>query len=201
MDNQAVLNYMMSTAPFLFFTLDRTGHILKMNQYAVEHLGQQTPSLFFEDFLANFNHQFDVAEVLNSSGPVLLSISLLTGLPQSYNFYFQESDDAERILVFGHSDAEDLALMQGEIFSLNQQLSNLTRALHKKNAKLKQTLDHVKKLQGIVPICMHCHKIRSDKEIWERLETYLSEHTEAELSHGICPDCMDKHYPEYKRDL
>jgi hypothetical protein len=41
---------------------------------------------------------------------------------------------------------------------------------------------------------MHCHKIRNDQQNWERLEMYISEHTDSEFSHGVCPECMKKHY-------
>ena len=86
--------------------------------------------------------------------------------------------------------------MQSQMISLNQDLGNLNRELQKKNAELKSALDHVKTLQGIIPICMHCHKIRNDQQIWDRLEAYLSEHTNAQLSHGICPECMKKYYSD-----
>ena len=62
--------------------------------------------------------------------------------------------------------------------------------------ELETALAHVKRLQGIIPICAHCHSIRRDPETWQRLEAYVSEQTEAQFSHGICPACMALHYPE-----
>lgn len=62
--------------------------------------------------------------------------------------------------------------------------------------ELRQALDHIKTLQGIVPICMFCKKIRDDQGYWDQVEVYVSKHTNAEFSHGICQECMDKHYPE-----
>ncbi len=50
-------------------------------------------------------------------------------------------------------------------------------------------------LEGILPICGYCKKIRDDKESWQQLETYISDHSEALFSHGICPECFDKHFP------
>ncbi|CAG0899801.1 unnamed protein product [Cyprideis torosa] len=58
--------------------------------------------------------------------------------------------------------------------------------------ELRQALDHVDTLQGILPICMHCHGIRSDDEAWHRLEKYIETHTMAKFSHSICPTCMSK---------
>lgn len=62
--------------------------------------------------------------------------------------------------------------------------------------ELRSALEHVDTLQGVLPICMHCHQIRSDDEAWERLEKYIETHTMAKFSHSICPDCMAKYYPE-----
>ncbi len=62
--------------------------------------------------------------------------------------------------------------------------------------ELRLALDHVHTLQGILPICMHCHGIRSDDEAWHKLEKYIETHTTAKLSHSICPDCLSKHYPD-----
>ena len=86
--------------------------------------------------------------------------------------------------------------MRKEILVLNQDLNNLTRELNKKNAHLQDALDHVKTLQGVLPICMHCHQIRSDQQMWEKLEAYLSEHSEVKFSHSICPECAEKYYPD-----
>lgn len=72
----------------------------------------------------------------------------------------------------------------------------LRNALHKRVTELQEALDHIKTLQGIIPICMHCHKIRNDEESWERIENYIEHHSEAEFSHGLCPECLEKYYPE-----
>ncbi|MBA7550812.1 hypothetical protein ES705_43337 [subsurface metagenome] len=57
--------------------------------------------------------------------------------------------------------------------------------------------DHVKSLTGLLPICSSCKKIRDDEGYWHQVEGYIKKHSEAEFSHGICPDCMKKLYPEY----
>lgn len=62
---------------------------------------------------------------------------------------------------------------------------------------LEQALTEIKTLKGIIPICSHCKKIRDDQGYWNSIERYLSEHSEAELSHGLCQKCAKKHYPEY----
>lgn len=74
------------------------------------------------------------------------------------------------------------------------------QSLKIKVSELKSALDHVKTLQGILPICMHCHSIRRDKAAWQRLEAYLEEHSHAQFSHSICPSCLATHYPDFIDD-
>jgi len=63
------------------------------------------------------------------------------------------------------------------------------------NAKLQNALDEVKQLSGLLPICSHCKSIRDDKGYWQRVEFYIANRTDTEFSHGICPECLKKHYP------
>lgn len=65
--------------------------------------------------------------------------------------------------------------------------------------KLQQALSEVKTLSGMLPICASCKKIRNDKGYWEQIEHYIGERSKAEFSHGICPDCVKKLYPEYTK--
>lgn len=63
--------------------------------------------------------------------------------------------------------------------------------------ELQTALSEVKKLSGFLPICAHCKKIRDDKGYWKQVEIYIREHSEAEFSHSICPECTKKYYPEF----
>lgn len=60
--------------------------------------------------------------------------------------------------------------------------------------KLEAALKDVKKLSGLLPICSNCKKIRDDNGYWGQIESYIRDHSEAEFSHGICPECSDKLY-------
>jgi DNA-binding response OmpR family regulator len=73
-------------------------------------------------------------------------------------------------------------------------------ALAAKVEELRRALDQIKTLRGIVPICASCKKIRDDQGYWSQVEVYVRDHTEAQFSHGICPDCMTKLYPEFAQD-
>jgi YesN/AraC family two-component response regulator len=67
--------------------------------------------------------------------------------------------------------------------------------------ELQEALSRVKLLSGMLPICSSCKKIRDDQGYWEQIEVYIKEHSEAEFTHGICPDCVRKLYPEYAQKL
>jgi large-conductance mechanosensitive channel len=85
-----------------------------------------------------------------------------------------------------------------------KQYSEINKKLNESNIEQKKLIDerselifelqsalyNIKKLSGLLPICMYCKKIRNEKGDWKQLEAYISEHSETEFSHGICPDCM-----------
>ncbi len=58
--------------------------------------------------------------------------------------------------------------------------------------KLQDALDHIKTLQGILPICSYCKKIRDDQNYWQQVESYISKTTDARFTHSICPECFEK---------
>ncbi len=64
--------------------------------------------------------------------------------------------------------------------------------------ELQEALSEIKTLRGFIPICAHCKKIRDDQGYWNRIENYIQDHTDAQFSHGICPDCVKEIYPSFK---
>ena len=66
-----------------------------------------------------------------------------------------------------------------------------------RNVELQAALEQVKRLSGLLPICAHCKKIRDDAGYWQDVAVYIRDHSEAEFSHGICPECMETLYSEF----
>lgn len=66
--------------------------------------------------------------------------------------------------------------------------------------ELKDALNKVKTLSGLLPICASCKNIRDDKGYWNKIESYIRTHSEAEFTHSICPECSEKLYPQYRKD-
>jgi phosphoserine phosphatase RsbU/P len=81
-----------------------------------------------------------------------------------------------------------------------ERMVQVQETLARKVEDLKEALGHVKLLQGIIPICMHCHKIRNDNQAWDQLEAYITDHSDAQFSHSVCPECIRKFYPGLKID-
>lgn len=74
---------------------------------------------------------------------------------------------------------------------------NAQEAQAKLISELKDAITRVRTLSGLLPICASCKKIRDDRGYWNQIELYIREHSEAEFSHGICPDCAKKIYSEF----
>ena len=72
--------------------------------------------------------------------------------------------------------------------------------LKQKNEELSEALSEIRHLRGILPICANCKKIRDDKGYWHQVESYIQEHSLAEFSHSICPDCLNQLYPEFSKE-
>ena len=100
-----------------------------------------------------------------------------------------ESASNDEVVSF---DTEELNARIGVGRRVLEIQSRLARTI----AELREAMSQIRTLRGIVPICMHCKNIRDDKGFWNRVEMYVSEHSDAQFSHGICPDCLRKHFPE-----
>jgi len=81
------------------------------------------------------------------------------------------------------------------IFTLNA-IQRYVGWLNETNDQLKQALSEVKELRGLLPMCSNCKKIRDDRNEWVILEKYIQTHSDATVSHGMCPECAQKLYPE-----
>ncbi len=71
-------------------------------------------------------------------------------------------------------------------------------ALVEANDKLQGAMAEIKQLRGIIPICANCKKIRDEKGDWQQVEVYVRDHSQADFSHGLCPECITRLYPDLK---
>ena len=88
------------------------------------------------------------------------------------------------------------AMSQLKMSELEKMVKEQTRSLAETVKELQDALANIKTLKGLLPICASCKKIRNDKGFWDSVETYVAAHTDASFSHGFCPSCIAKMYPE-----
>jgi phosphoserine phosphatase RsbU/P len=85
-----------------------------------------------------------------------------------------------------------------ELLTRMRSALRLKREIERRKARekeLEQALGEIKVLRGLLPICSHCKKIRDEKGKWHPVEGYIRDHSNADFSHGICPECLNKYYP------
>jgi PAS domain S-box-containing protein len=95
----------------------------------------------------------------------------------------------------GKLKEKDEIIIEGLATDITER-KNAEIELMEKNLELERLVSEIRTLRGIIPICANCKKIRTDKGAWTRFEAYISEHSYAEFSHGICPTCKKKLYPD-----
>ncbi len=114
-----------------------------------------------------------------------------------------EEEDIIAGLEAGANDYLVKPFAPGELrarIEVGQRLIVAQNTLATKVAELRQALDQVKTLRGIVPICAKCKKIRDDQGYWNQVEVYVHNHTEADFSHGLCPECIKVLYSDFGQE-
>lgn len=130
------------------------------------------------------------------SGPyAAISSALLSVL--IYDWLFDQRPHHFDLNLAGGLRAAVFCSVSVLVASLESQRRSAMHSLEENNRKLQAALEEIRTLRGILPICMHCKQIRDSDGHWVRLEKYVEEHSEAEFTHGLCPQCHSKHYPEF----
>jgi len=142
------------------------------------------------------------ASILKGTLVSRLIISVFA-LPFLYGYLFWQSKkkgvaiENRPVLAILRQVAEierELTIAQQEIERRREAEAERDRVIR----ELQKSLAEVKTLRGFLPICAHCKKIRDNQGYWNRSESYIQAHSEAEFSHGICPDCARELYPDMK---
>ena len=155
--------------------------------------GPDPPRLLLLDWLMPGIDGVEICRRVREAGPARPSyVILLTALGETNRIVEGLRAGADDYITKPYNQEELRARIEVGI-----RILTLQESLAQRVGELQAALDHVRKLQGILPICMHCHKIRNDQESWERIEKYITEHSEAQFSHSICPECLIAHYPDF----
>jgi len=116
--------------------------------------------------------------------------------------YFIDSDRMQIIdlLLSTYENAvqktNELKKAHSDLIDIYRQLEQKNIELEKLNQNLQHALTEVRTLSGLLPICAHCKKIRDDKGYWNQIETYMAKRIDVEFTHGICPSCAEKFFPD-----
>ena len=121
-------------------------------------------------------------------------VIVLTGIDDQELAVTAVRDGAQDYLVKGQISGKPLT--HAIRYALERQKAEAARLVLIQS--LQDALDHVKLLSGLLPICSSCKKIRDDKGYWSQVESYIQKHSEATFTHGMCPDCFKKLYPDLK---
>jgi len=161
---------------------------------AWETFRTEQPDLAILDWMMPETDGIEVCRRIRElEGPRYVYVILLTAKGQA--------EDVVKGLESGADDYVKKPFDHAELRSrikVGERVLQLERALASKVKSLEKALAEVKRLSGLIPICMHCKRIRDDKDFWHRVEDYVEEHSDATFSHGLCPECLEKYYPDQK---
>lgn len=118
---------------------------------------------------------------------------------QSVTWHRRDGTTIHGLYAGAKIDLDGTPCLVSVITDITAQL-NEQRERERLLADREKALAEVRVLSGLLPICSACKKIRDDKGYWNQIETYIHEHSDAEFTHGMCPDCMRRLYPEYADD-
>jgi sigma-B regulation protein RsbU (phosphoserine phosphatase) len=118
--------------------------------------------------------------------------------PAPYLIILTAKEELEDVVVALESGANDFVIKTHDIRELvsrvrvGERVIGLQIELARRAQEAERALAHIKRLQGLLPICSYCKKIRNDQNYWQEIEHYIHDHSEADFTHGICPGCYEK---------
>jgi DNA-binding response OmpR family regulator len=159
---------------------------------AIRMTKELQPDLILLDIMMPDLNGFDVCRIIKAD-------KSFASLPIIFVTALEKSSDESQGLTLGAVDYitkpinPDIVRLRVrnhlELKFQRDQLKEQRDILRRQKNELEETLIRVRRLEGIISVCMYCKKIRNEEKSWEQMETYISEHSDARFSHGICPEC------------
>ena len=173
-----------------FASVDMTGRIVSFNELFRAMLGydrEELLNLTYTDITPARWHEFEAAVITFQVIP--------RGYSDVYEKEYRRKDGTivpvELRTCLSRDEAGEADGMWAIIRDISEH-KQLQLLLNEKITQLEAALAKVRQLEGIIPVCMYCKKIQNGRDTWQQLEQYIAEHTDAQLSHGICPDCLER---------
>ena len=182
-------------APDMFISVDgKTATILKCNQTLAKILGFTKEEIIGRPVFDLYTP--DSAEHAKST---VFPMFVKTGTIKEEEFQLQRKDGSTINVSLNVSAVKD---EKGNILQSRSVLRDITKRKQAEEEReklikeLQESLKEIKTLRGILPLCSFCKKIRDDKGYWEQVDVYIHKHSQADISHSLCPDCAKEHYPD-----
>ena len=192
-----IANYFIQTATDVLLVLDADLRILSCNNCfrdLVSSLNDPTGKLIDQFLLSESQGILPLSDSTNTRA-VRLNFKSENSSAIPLQCYVYKVSNSKHLVLGGHIMLSNDDILKN-MTRMSSEMANLTRDLNRKNNELKEAHSKIKTLSGIVPICMHCKGIRDDEGYWNQLEEYITEHSDAQISHGVCDDCLEKYYPD-----
>ena len=169
-------------------------HYVFVNPEAAYIIGRPAEDIIGKS-AADFFPAEEAQAMIDDDNAVMITASSISYEEQSLH-----PDPSKYMLVTKGPMYDDQGAVDG-VFIVARDITGLKQLQNEKTEKVKEletALANVRQLEGIIPICSYCKCIRDDKESWHQMESYISKHSDAEFSHGICPKCYEQQLLEIK---
>jgi len=199
---RALLAYMKESAPAGLIITDRELRIICWNRWMETHAGKRAQEVAWRPL-------FDTFPDIPARGLDRFFHMALEGQPSvlSYGIHHHlipmPSGDGgsgdlmpQAVRIYPLEDGDRVIGILTRIEDVTDRVRR-EREMQTTIDELQQALNQIKTLSGMLPICANCKKIRDDKGYWSQVESYITDHSDVQFSHSICPECAKKLYPEY----
>jgi PAS domain S-box-containing protein len=191
-ENEEIFNRFMENSPIYVFFKDENIRPIRLSRNYEKMLGRPLAELLGKNMEELFPSE--LAKNMVADDKRILKEGKEINVEEELNGRFYTTikfpihiEGKPRYLAGYTIDITERKRAEEALWETSKERENLIR-------ELQYALDNIKTLQGLIPICANCKKIRDDKGYWNQVEGYISEHTDAEFTHGICPDCAKKLY-------
>lgn len=208
--SESLLSSIIEFLPDATFAIDLEGKIISWNKSIEDMTGFSAESM-----LGKGNYEYAVP-FYGERCPILVNFLFLWDehMADKYSLIKKDGDtlymETDASFMRGQrrtlwAKASPLRDEKGKIIGAIESIRDITERKRAEEERekfileLREAVHKVKTLSGLLPICAACKKIRNDKGYWEQIEVYIRDHSEAEFSHGICPECAKRLYPKYFR--
>ncbi|MBI5216872.1 MAG: PAS domain-containing protein [Ignavibacteriae bacterium] len=178
----------------VIFIIDRDNRVQYVNSYALNNVGLQAVDVIGKPW----------EQVIPFQPSEELRDRVVTALQEGTTVHFEHHTQFPNSSLWYSTLLTPLYNEQGEIMGLMGISRDITKSKQSEMEtkllveELKTALTQIKTLKGLLPICSGCKKIRDDKGYWQQVDQYITSHTDATFTHGMCPDCAKIYFPDYK---